>query len=142
VSPRRLVQLVAVLAGCGLAAAVTFTKPFTVSADLVTAVPLAAMLAAQIVLYLRPENPADPPPHHRGRRGAAGYLAWILLFACIAAFEISTYLESPRSAHPTFSSLSDELSSHRLGKPILFVAWLALGWLFLFASSRRPSPEQ
>ena len=138
---RPLLQLVAVLGCFGLAAAVSFTTPFTAGADLVTAVALVAMLVAQIALFLREEHRRriEVPPRHRG--GVARYLTWIALCVCVTVFELYNYFESPRSAHPTLSSLSDELTGQRLGKAVLFVAWLALGWLFLLASSRRTSPE-
>jgi hypothetical protein len=141
VTSSRLRLIALAVCGCGLAVWVSFTKPFSSAADLVTAVPLAAMLVVQILLVLQPKrrSGADLPP----RRVVAfsKCLVWITLSVFVVAFELYNYLSAPRSAHPTLSSLSDELSGHHLGKTLLFLAWLALGWLFVVASCPPPSPE-
>lgn len=135
-----------VVGGCALAAAVSFTRPFTLPADVVTAVTLAAMLVAQVVFAVRGRH-----ARHAGDARHAGeyagematrpalpfrrFIPWLVVCIAVVAFELIEYTEQPRQAHPTLSSLSDDLSEWRIGKAALFVAWLALGWLFL---RRRP----
>jgi len=58
------------------------------------------------------------------------------MFVVVVSFELFAYFEKPRQAHPTLSSLSDDLTRWQVGKAALFLAWLALGWLFL---RRRPT---
>ncbi|MGO9343824.1 MAG: hypothetical protein ACLP6E_15100 [Acidimicrobiales bacterium] len=122
-----------VVGGCALAAVVSFTRPFTLSADVVTAIPLAAMLVAQIVFAVcaRHAGQIATRPALLFRR----FIPWLVVCIAVVAFELIEYTEQPRQAHPTLSSLSDELSQWRIGKAALFVAWLSLGWLFL---RRRP----
>jgi hypothetical protein len=131
-----------VIAACALAVVASFTNPFTLSADVVTAIPLAAMLVAQIVGAVRARakrrgassgGPAERPPAISAveplpfRR----FIPWVAMFVVVVAFELLVFFEQPRQAHPTLSSLSDDLTQWHAGKAALFLAWLALGWLFL-----------
>jgi hypothetical protein len=133
-NPRHLATLGVLAAAIGLAAAASFTKPFSNGADVVVAIPVVAMVIAQIVLIVGrrrfPRAERVPSPRK-------AFVAWIAVAAAVIAVELYTYLGHPRSAYPTLSSLSDELSHWRVAKAGLFVAWLALGWLFLSGSRRR-----
>jgi hypothetical protein len=126
--------VVAVVVGvCALAAAVSFTRPFTLAADVVTAVALAAMLVAQVVFAVRARRARETAT--RPALPFRSFVPWLVACIAVVAFELIEYTEQPRQAHPTLSSLSDDLSEWRIGKAALFVAWLGLGWLFL---RRRP----
>jgi uncharacterized membrane protein YhaH (DUF805 family) len=147
VRPRRAVVVVVVGAGA-LAAVAAFTHPFTLRADVVVAIPLVAMLVAQIAFAVRAR-------HRRSASGASAipaggraipaggplpfrrFIPWLVMFVVVVSFELFAYFEKPRQAHPTLSSLSDDLTRWQVGKAALFLAWLALGWLFL----RRRSTE-
>jgi hypothetical protein len=63
------------------------------------------------------------------------FIPWLVVTIAVVSFELIVLFHLPRQAHPTLSSLSDELSQWRIGKAALFIAWLSLGWLFL---RRRP----
>jgi hypothetical protein len=144
--PRRVaVFSLVVVPALGLAVAVSFTEPFTLRADLLTAVALVAMLIAQFGLEIRSRRASRLPgagtTHERPSRRFRPYVAWIAVCAVFTGLELFTYFGRPRSAYPTFSSLSDELSASHGGRAFLFVAWLALGWLFLSASVRRSRTE-
>ena len=137
-----------------LAAVAAFTHPFTLRADVVVAIPLVAMLVAQIAFAVRAR-------HRRSASGASAipaggqavpaggeavpaggplpfrrFIPWLVMFVVVVSFELFAYFEKPRQAHPTLSSLSDDLTRWQVGKAALFLAWLALGWLFL---RRRPT---
>jgi hypothetical protein len=64
-------------------------------------------------------------------RGVRGFIPWIVLSGLVVGFELFNYFELPRHAHPTLSSLSDEVTRSPAGTALLFVAWLALGALLL-----------
>ena len=124
----------------GLAAAVltvlaSFTSPFTLGAEAITALPLSAGLAV-LVLRLRParrsrrtDRPehdiAPPEPLHRWA------LVWLGLVVATVGWELYCYLNTPRSAHPTMSGLIDMLDARPIGKFVAFSLWLALGWVLV-----------
>jgi hypothetical protein len=119
----------------GLAAAVlaSFTSPFTLGAEGITALALSAGLAA-LVLRLRSvrrsrgtdrsENEVVPPePLNRWA------LVWLGLVVATVGWELYCYVNTPRSAHPTMSGLIDMLDARPIGKFVAFSLWLALGWV-------------
>jgi hypothetical protein len=124
----------------GLAAAVltvlaSFTSPFTLGAEAITALPLSAGLAA-LVLRLRPaqrscgtdrsqHDVAPPEPLHRWA------LVWLGLVVATVGWELYCYLNTPRSSHPTLSGLIDMLDARPIGKFVAFSLWLALGWVLV-----------
>jgi hypothetical protein len=144
--PRRVAVIsVVVVVALGSAVAVSFTKPFTLGADLLTAVALVAMLVAQFAVEIRScragRSTGADTAYERPARRLRAYVVWIAVCVAFTALELFTYFRHPRSSYPTFSSLSDELSASHGGRAFLFVAWLALGWLFLSASARRSRTE-
>lgn len=124
------------LAACGLAALASFTHPFTLGADVVTAIPLAGLIVAETLRLL--ENRGSQVsqvlrvvPVVRALRS---FIPWVVLSGAVVGFELFSYFEQPRRAHPTLSSLSDDLTRSQAGRAVLFLAWLALG-VFLFRSA-------
>jgi hypothetical protein len=115
---------VAALAYAGLA---SFTRPFTIGADLVVAVPLAAAVAAMVVRSRSPRIRATDQPGRAARRWP-GSVAWAVLAAVAIGWELFCFTAEPRSAHPTLSSLMDMADTTRWGKVLLFAAWMGLGW--------------
>lgn len=106
------------------------TKPFTDSADVMTAVPFAVMGAVMVSSLLR-----------RRRRGitrlpksvapGGDVRMWVLTIGITAAWELATYFagfSAGRHAFPTISSLADEAYRWRSVKAALFACWLGLGW--------------
>ena len=132
----------ALLGACVLAVLASFTHPFTLGADVVTAIPLGAMVVAETARLItsrrsrahaavRPGQVDSPVISSPVIRGVRGFIPWIVLSGLVVGFELFNYFELPRHAHPTLSSLSDEVTRSPAGTAVLFVAWLALGALLL-----------
>lgn len=128
------------IGACGLAALASFTHPFTLGADLITAIPIVAMIVAEAAWLVRAHGssvaavPVAPP-----EKALRRLVPWIVLSGVVVGFELFNYFELPRRAHPTLSSLSDELTRWPAGTAILFLAWLALGVIWSSWSARRYS---
>jgi hypothetical protein len=116
------------------AALASATHPFTDGADIVTAVPLAAVVVATGVRMragprAHPEVRPDGPGATPNRLG----LVWVAAAAVIAGWELACYVATPRSAHPTLSSLLDALDAGHGGKTVAFALWLGLGCALVLA---------
>ncbi len=125
-------RFILVSLGCAVAALASFTHAFTVGADLVTAIPV---IIGGLVVVPRvattPRSVADLPaedPAVRPVRLSRWALGWLALFVAVAGWELYCYVSTPRSQHPTLSSLIDMLDATQTGKGIAFLLWLALGW--------------
>ena len=105
---------------------ITYLRPFTVPIEIAVIVPalLVAVLAWRVV-DRRTLKSGEPPSINRPIWRAAG--PWLALLAILSGLEIAEYFSSPRSDHPTLSSMADSLSSTHAGRATLFVAWLLLG---------------
>ena len=130
----------AIVAAVAYALLASFTRPFTLPADIVTAVPLVAGAVA-VGWRIRQTARVGTPeavgagaastnlgktawPAEWGRR----WIAWVIVSVAAGCWELYCYVSSPRSAHPTFSSLLDTVDATRPGKIVVFALWLALGW--------------
>jgi hypothetical protein len=129
----------------GYAVGAAATTPFTWPADVMTAIPIAAVAVLAVVSW-----PA------RADRGAAAvedgvprprhpYLGWGVLLVVVVGWELVEYLwRGSRGAHPTLSSMADALDAHSIGKAVAFLAWLLLGAAIVRAGtpvgSRRRAP--
>ena len=116
-----------------LSGAAAFTRPFTATADVVVALAflgLATTLVAQCraggapAILARRDPPAGAPVTGRRRR----WLAWSTCLGGAVAWELAAYLQAPRHAHPTLSSLLDSLDASHAGRGVAFAAWALLGW--------------
>jgi hypothetical protein len=107
----------------------SFTHPFTLGADVITAIPIAAVFFAESARLVRTRGATSPS--QVPTRGARRFIPWIALSVAVIGFELFNYAEEPRRAHPTLSSLSDELTRWPAGRAALFLAWLALGAFLL-----------
>ncbi len=99
-----------------------FTRPFTAAADAVTALPL---VVATVIAAARMRRRPSPPSSQT--QPIRRFVLWLVIVALIAAWELSCFLSSPRSGHPTLSSLFDLLDSTNVGKTVAFALWLLLG---------------
>lgn len=54
-------------------------------------------------------------------------MAWAVLFALLAGWELAAYLQHPRADHPTLSALADHLFDWRPARALGFLAWMAVG---------------
>jgi hypothetical protein len=136
----------------------TALRPFTLPS-------LAAVLAGGLVgVFLGAAIPGprtDPPPTPAPNvpRGSKG---WVGLGAALGLWELASFLQHPRAAHPTLSSratalfhshparalglllwfvaaacLAARLRRSRVGRPLVLLTWLWLGWHLFVRSSYR-----
>jgi len=126
---------VAGMAGLAYAVLLSFTHPFTWAADLVTAVPLAAVAAATIRAGRGARRPRldDSSGTGADRRPGWGrrWWVWIVPLLATTGWELYCLVSLPRLEHPTLSSLIDLLDSSRPGKIAAGASWLALGWFLV-----------
>lgn len=139
------------VAACGAAAyswVGAGTHPFSLGADLVTAVPIGVGAAAATRFWAK--RRAGRAAGGGSERLGTGSLApwWVVLVLAIC-WELAMYFlgfSGHRSQYPTLSSLYDSATRWRAAKTGLFFVWLALGWgLFgpragLLRQSRGQSP--
>jgi hypothetical protein len=93
----------------------TGRSPFTTAATLaVVGGGLAAMAVGQA---RRPQNESRP--------ARAGAVHWVVILVALALWQLSAYVQQPRSEHPTLSSLSNAALENHTGRALAFTAWLA-----------------
>jgi hypothetical protein len=111
-----------------------FTRPFTWPGNTVAAFGLAALV---VVVLLQRRGESTPRAIMRHRSGAVGleqrawghrWVLWIAPLAALATWEVLCYVGSPRSAHPTLSSMLDTVTTTHAGRGLAYASWLALGW--------------
>jgi len=103
-------------------------RPFTWRADVATAVGIAGITLVGLVPLWRQRRRLGPPATASPQVPRAAAVAWTTLAAAVVAFELVNFFASPRSRHPTISSLLDVLTGHEVSRGLLFAAWLAAGW--------------
>lgn len=108
----------------------TGLRPFTVPIDVAVGVPVLILLG---VSWRRSRLGAPSWPERRPAR--SGLVVWASLIGALAAWELAAYLLSPRRAHPTLSSISDDLTSGHPTRALVFAIWVVLGWI-VFVSKR------
>lgn len=85
----------------------------------------AAVAAAGLAFIIAgARRPRPCQPGGDARRSA---LAWTIVFALLAGWELAAYLQHPRADHPTLSSLADQLLAWRPARAVGFLAWMAIG---------------
>jgi hypothetical protein len=133
ISSRRLGAGV-LLAGGAYAVLASFTTPFTLGADLVTALPIGF---AAVVFGLRmrwprrsPGIPAGSPAQPATSTGRWS-LVWLGAAGLVLGWELFVYSQTPRHLHPTLSTLIDTVDDGHAGKSLMFALWLVLGWYLL-----------
>jgi hypothetical protein len=119
--------------GAGVALVASFTHPFTVGADVVTAVPLAVVFVVTLVRLLARKERSESldPSAAVGPAADRGWLWWWAPVLAVTGWELYCYVSLPRVDHPTLSVLIDMLDSTGVGKFVAFVLWLSLGWFLV-----------
>lgn len=105
------------------------SRAFTWRADITTGVGLAGVVLfglATLRLERRQDGAVAAPARTPPSRGAT--LTWATLASAVVIFELVNYFATPRSSHPTISSLLDLLAGHEVLRGLLFVTWLGAGW--------------
>lgn len=123
-SGRRLPTVVFVAGSVALAAAITETRPFTTPADLFTALGLAYLAIGAGRSLTNPVAPIGGPV---ATGAATRWWPWLALAAVVIAFEVVSFVLSPRVDHPTLSSLYDSAITWHALKGIAFFGWMMGG---------------
>jgi hypothetical protein len=124
-APARLGRAALLVGAVGYSVLLARTTPFTGTADVATAVPLALFLVALVLR--RPARPAIPLVPVATRRWP-----WVVVAVATVGWELYCYLApGSRSEHPTFSSMTDAVDRTWGLKVVVVLAWLLLGWAIL-----------
>ena len=127
--------VVAALAVVGISVAAAFTRPFTLAADAAVTLAYAGLAVALVAQRRAAATPGivarRPPVTGEPRRHGGRWLAWTATLGSAAAFELACYLQGPRAAHPTLSSMLDTLDATHAGRGVTFAAWVLLGWFLV-----------
>lgn len=111
------------------------TEPFTWPADVLTALPIAAMAVLAVARWPRrpaPRRPAGPHPLR----------PWVVLGVLVIGWELVEYAaRGARRLHPTLSSMADALDRHWLLKAVVFFCWLSLGAAIVAAGRAGAAPS-
>jgi hypothetical protein len=95
-------------------------RPFTHPEAVAVAIPLVVGGIAMLRMH--------PDATDTTRRGT---WVWAVLLAALLAWELISFRQSPRSDHPTLSSIADWAMSTHPSRFVIFAAWLGAGyWLF------------
>ncbi|MHB8219478.1 MAG: hypothetical protein ACYDHU_04050 [Acidimicrobiales bacterium] len=146
----RVTALIGAAAYAGLLAT---TRPFTLEADVVTALALAVAVAA-VVLRLASARTVRTVPDGTGGAGGTGGTGgtggarrdqepgfagwrpsapWIVLAGAVVAWELFCFFGGARPAHPTLSSIYDIAARSEAAKAAVVLAWVGLGWALVRA---------
>lgn len=75
---------------------------------------------AAMAMGARRRRPPDDGDFHHGWA-----LAWGVLVLLLAGWELAAWVQQPRAAHPTLSSLAGPVLDWRPARAMAFLAWLA-----------------
>jgi hypothetical protein len=124
--------------GVGYSLIAASTSPFTLPADVLTGLAIVAMAVLVIVRWpLRPRRARAADTAVATDHPYRPYLPWFGLLIAFVVWELFNYLvHGTRADHPTFSSITDAIDRFYLLKTLMFLGWLALGWVILRRGSR------
>ncbi len=125
--------------GAAYALGATATRPFTVPADVMTALPIVVLAVLVVARWPLHPRPLELAP---AARGTHPYRAWGALLALIVAWELVQYLaRGSRGAHPTLSSMADAVDRTYVLKAVVFFGWLCLGALIVRKGTPTRAPS-
>ena len=123
--------LVVILAAYALLAATT--TAFTASANIVTALPIVAMVVLVLLFW-----PLRARPLTLGPDAGHPWRAWVIVFSAVVAWELAEYAaRGSRADHPTLSSMLDAVNRFYGLKALVFFLWLYLGAAIVRRGGRR-----
>ena len=97
-------------------------RPFTVAEEIMVAIPA-------LVVFAAAWRPSRAPAAVQWSR--VSIACWLGLVALAVGWELLAYFSKPRDDHPTLSVIADEIMSVHAGRALMFLLWLALGWLLV-----------
>lgn len=125
--------IVAVLVSVAYSWFAAGTKPFTLGANLASAIAFVPMAAAAFFSFRRMRQARRLGGEFRGRQEAYEALEpWLLVVGLLILWELVTYFAGfggHREEFPTLSVLYNIAASLRPTKAVLFLLWLGLGWV-------------
>jgi hypothetical protein len=129
-------RVVGIVLLAGYALGLAATTPFSWPANILTAIPIVAVVVVAIIRWPARPTRVTIPEEERPRHP---YLGWVVLVGLIVAWELVMYLvRGSRSAHPTLSSMADAFDRSNDGlKAIACFAWLWLGTAIVRAGTQR-----
>ena len=98
----------------------TSLRPFTARSLWATIAGAAAAVAAGVWWF-------PPPRVARHRACPRGTAVWAVLLVALCGWELASFLQHPRAAHPTLSSLANDVLAHHSTRTLAMVLWLAIG---------------
>ena len=127
----RIRRITFITAAVAYAVSLGFTRPFTTAADVLTGAGclIGGLVATRRVLG-RSAPAADPGPGALSPR-LLDRVIWFSLAAIALGYELAAFEQSPRSRHPTLSSLLDTVGATPVGRSALGLSWTALLYLLL-----------
>ena len=97
-------------------------RPFTVAEEIMVAIPA-------LVVFVAAWRPSRPPAAVQWSR--ASVACWLGLVALAVGWELLAFFSTPRHDHPTLSVIADEIMSVHVGRALMFLLWLGLGWVLV-----------
>jgi hypothetical protein len=100
-------------------------RPFTTPEELLVALPVIPV----VILTARRGRAGARPKAQASTfsSGESGAVVWVGLLVALAGWELIALFSSPRSDHPTMSSVADKIMSVHVGRTAVFALWLVLG---------------
>jgi hypothetical protein len=130
-APAGLGRVALLVAGVAYALGAAATTPFSLAANVMTAIPiilLGTLAVARWPLHPRPVRPSGRHP----------FRAWIILGVAMLAWELAVYAaRGSRADHPTLSSMVDAVDRYYVLKFVLFFGWLCVCAFVLLAGTAR-----
>lgn len=106
------------------------TTPFTLAADVTTAVPILGMVVVYLLQRRRPDGPWRRLPSDHPPAGGTP-IPWLAVVALLVASELASFFGGARATHPTLSTLTNTIFRWHAAKAAVYFVWVSLSWYFL-----------
>lgn len=106
----------------------TDLEPFSDAAFRALLVPVVLLIVVASVYRARHASDAREAATRAAPRFRAALVVWGTIVTAVVAWELIALRSSPRSEHPTISSLVEGSAHHHLARLALFALWISLGW--------------
>ena len=106
----------------------TDLEPFSDAAFRALLVPVVLLIVVATAHRARHASDAREAATRAAPHFRAAAVVWGAIVTALVAWELIALRSSPRSEHPTISSLVEGLAHHHVARLALFALWIALGW--------------
>lgn len=107
----------------------TDLQPFTDGTTLALAIPVVALIGITQTRRFRSRRRSEATTTREMPWFRLAVVTWGAIVAAATAWELLALRSSPRSAHPTISSIVESVEQYHVGRVALFLGWLWLGWV-------------